>query len=54
MWLVNLAIYVVLLSFTLIVGAIAGIIAGISWVWNWFKTRDKPQPEPQAHYSDRR
>jgi hypothetical protein len=52
MWLVNLAIYVVLIAFTLIVGAVAGIIAGISWLVNWFKTRDKPVP--QAHYSDRR
>jgi len=52
MWLVNAAFFVVLVGLTLIVGALASVVAGISWVVNWIRTRE--QPLPQAHYSDRR
>lgn len=58
MWLVELAIRLVLWAAVLIVGTVAAIIAGISWVMNWVRTRDdrarSTTTEPQAKYSDRR
>jgi hypothetical protein len=57
MWFVNLAIYVVLIAATIIVGAVAAIVAGISWLYNWVRTRDDrlhAPPESPARYSDRR
>lgn len=58
MWFVELAIRLVLWAAVLIVGTVAAIIAGISWVMNWVRTRDdrarSTTTEPQAKYSDRR
>ena len=51
-WVIQVAVFLLVAAFALIIGAAAAIIAGISWVVNWYKTRDKPVS--QAHYSDRR